>query len=562
MLFVVMFASLALLSCFSPTSPKPDKDEPIAPIPYTGPAGTGGVTFNFNFNTEGTTSARGLTDVIGVTYLTVQLYSEEQKSTLFQTAAVVAGTGSVSFGGLIPGYWNATARLYDAPETAVLLYYGSARISVVSGINASTTLPVYAVGTLPIVVSSGIYADDVAVVDQEGYSSATYPKGREYQLLANLTSIDGMPDQQVYWTTSDPRVATVDQNGLVRTITLGEATITVTALIGGANNTYTITVVEDYVGTWLMIENGEGMYYTVLDIGPTTYTEYAWYDGGASYSYKGTIEKSGTDSFIQTDTQSLNLTTGEYMSMEVPYPYQMFYELDPEGGIIFDPRNEPLTYQKLNSFISVDSITLPQATMDQFATGITTNNYYPLNTTYVPSTPTVTAAFYSILRPTLGGDGAVIPYYWDYSTDTDVTGSSGYISYDEIYFYNNELLYPVTYKLRIRSLSDPNVVTDIPVTVYVPVTGISFANVATPPTQIPVVWNSAYNLGTVTYTPSNATYQSFTYEILDNAYTASSAGSMSSNSVTFTALGTYYVRIKRLEDGATMLDIPFLVGSY
>ena len=91
-----------------------------------------------------------------------------------------------------------------------------------------------------------IWWSDVPYVYGAQNHAATIELGQTLQLSA--TTDDG---QAVVWESSDESVATVDQNGLVTAIALGEATITVypKEYEGIANGNYiVVTVVNNSIG--------------------------------------------------------------------------------------------------------------------------------------------------------------------------------------------------------------------------------------------------------------------------------------------------------------------------
>ena len=91
-----------------------------------------------------------------------------------------------------------------------------------------------------------IWWSDVPYIDGTQNHAAVLELGQTLQLSA--TTADG---KAVVWESSDESVATVDQNGLVTAIALGEATITVypKEYEGAANGNYiVVTVVNNSIG--------------------------------------------------------------------------------------------------------------------------------------------------------------------------------------------------------------------------------------------------------------------------------------------------------------------------
>ena len=79
--------------------------------------------------------------------------------------------------------------------------------------------------------------------------------GTEFTLTATIEPEEAT-NKEVTWSSDKASVATVDNNGNVKGIAEGEATITVTTKDGGKTATCTVTVVraalllEDFTGTW------------------------------------------------------------------------------------------------------------------------------------------------------------------------------------------------------------------------------------------------------------------------------------------------------------------------
>lgn len=61
--------------------------------------------------------------------------------------------------------------------------------------------------------------------------SLTVAIGRKIQMTARVTNVNSQP--QIIWSTSDSSVATVDETGSVRGVSVGSATITASAVVGG-----------------------------------------------------------------------------------------------------------------------------------------------------------------------------------------------------------------------------------------------------------------------------------------------------------------------------------------
>ena len=129
---------------------------------------------------------------------------------------------------------------------------------MVTGISAGTT-------TIVVITEDGTYIDVCTVTvtasgDVGGgagsgnvavtgvtldYDTLTVGVGLEKELTATV-SPDNATNKTVTWTSSDPSIATVDQNGVVTGVAVGEATITATTEDGKFSATCTVNVKNYY----------------------------------------------------------------------------------------------------------------------------------------------------------------------------------------------------------------------------------------------------------------------------------------------------------------------------
>ena len=75
-------------------------------------------------------------------------------------------------------------------------------------------------------------------------SKATIEKGKTLTLKATVTP-ETLEDKSVTWESSDPSIATVNENGRVKGIKAGTATITCTSVATGLKGTCTVTVLSN-----------------------------------------------------------------------------------------------------------------------------------------------------------------------------------------------------------------------------------------------------------------------------------------------------------------------------
>jgi hypothetical protein len=483
-LLLAAFVGWALLGCSSPMQQNLGSNTTGT---YTGPAGTGGLSFKFSFKPS---AARGITSVTVVpdtSYLTVQLYSDSQKAAFFQAATFDAEySASVAFTGLIPGIWDARAQIYDSEAGAILQYFGSSRIAVTSGLNPETVISMYEVGSVPISATGGIYADNVSVVDLYGNSSAVIIPGSGYQLMANLTTIsDGIPDQQVLWGSNAPSVATVDQSGKVKAVSYGTASITATARYGGISGSFELTVAPAYVGSWAF---NDGTYSTVFSIDSSN--NFKWYDWspdyGDAYSYAGSVQISGSGSLILNFESESDPATASGL----PIPAGSGYL----SGYTFAPWTETYSFSTSADMQTITMIFQSGEGTNIIATRV--NNFVhatPADFASIAGTMPSSVALYNAtaIGPTTLTPALTVPaYQWViYGNDDSVTPIYGPLSSNlGSQYYSTLLSSPITfgsitnysyainaitmqqqgvmpYKLRLVSLSDPTVFVDFDITV-------------------------------------------------------------------------------------------------
>ncbi len=131
-------------------------------------------------------------------------------------------------------YWS-SSLIKNSPYIAWCIYFYSSYLSVHSSndtrIDGFTIRPVYG----EIIQVSSVSLNKTSLTLTEGYSET---------LVATVSPSDAV-DQNVYWSSSDSNVATVDQTGKVTAIKEGEATITASA--GGKSASCPVTVVKDYL---------------------------------------------------------------------------------------------------------------------------------------------------------------------------------------------------------------------------------------------------------------------------------------------------------------------------
>lgn len=214
---------------------------------------------------------------------------------------------------------------------------GTANIKAVSsnGLIATCTVTVAADTKV-----TGVTLSDVAI---------NLPVMQQHQLTATVLPEDAA-DKSVTWTTTNPAVATVDQNGLVKAIAGGEASIKVTTTDGKYAATCVVTVddsslknaskvtinvansLEDYANTVLTGSNADIRVQALNDAGlPVANTDIvisvkSEYTSGHSYEF-GILNNSAINDTLAVTTDkdgyasvSLGLrTAGKYKSTDEVY---------------------------------------------------------------------------------------------------------------------------------------------------------------------------------------------------------------------------------------------------
>ena len=122
----------------------------------------------------------------------------------------------------------------DSEGTVTGVGVGSATITVTTVDGAKTAS--CAVTVNPVVVT------DVTLDKTE----VTVEEGKVMKLVATVLP-DNATDKTVAWSTSNPDVATVDHNGIVKGVAAGTATVTVTTNDGGKTASCAVTVTEHQV---------------------------------------------------------------------------------------------------------------------------------------------------------------------------------------------------------------------------------------------------------------------------------------------------------------------------
>lgn len=160
-------------------------------------------------------------------------------------------TGDLALGETI--YLSAEVSPFDADDPTVIWHSSD---SLIASINPDGMVNILDEGTILIsaTANDGGFVDScklnivrpvvsvygVAIGDCPSYILTT---GGTHQLIANVAPPEAT-DPTVTWSSSDPDIATVDENGLVKGLSQGTAKITITTNDGGYTNTCSLGVMS------------------------------------------------------------------------------------------------------------------------------------------------------------------------------------------------------------------------------------------------------------------------------------------------------------------------------
>ena len=204
----------------------------------------------------------------------------------------------------------------------------------------------------------------------------THTLGEKIQLTASVTDEFGNESDlnKVTWKSSNPAIASVDENGLVTIVSGGVATITATTVIGGLSATCVVTVATDKTVLEKAISDAESANYNEQDYTKDSYAAFV-----SALSTAKTVYADADASQSEIDTAAANLTSAvaalakynratkvtikqngadapEFISVKVPVyktytsqSVQLSYEYTPN-----DAMYESITWSSDNDLVSVD----------------------------------------------------------------------------------------------------------------------------------------------------------------------------------------------------------------
>ncbi len=290
-------------------------------------------------------------------------------------------------------YIMATAQLEFSTSPANAMYtsaewsYEGDVFVNMNGIAApSVNSACYGKATITLTDDFGnIYTKTVTVVFTKNPATAiavtpseytTYTLGEEVQLTANVTDADGNESDlnKVTWKSDHPEIASVDENGLIKIVSGGIATITATTVIGGLSASCVITVATDKTALKKAIDDAENANYNEQN-----YTKDSFAAFKSALENAKTIYAEADASQSEIDTAAANLTAAasalvgyrraqsvtiryndsdaaDFISIKVPL-YKTYTSQSVQLSYVYTPSDamyESITWSSNNDLVTVD----------------------------------------------------------------------------------------------------------------------------------------------------------------------------------------------------------------
>ncbi len=290
-------------------------------------------------------------------------------------------------------YIMATAQLAFSTSPADAMYasaewsYDGDVFVNMNGIAApSLNSACYGKATIKLTDDFGnVYTKTVTVVFTKNPATAitvapseytTYTIGEEVQLTANVTDADGNESDlnKVTWKSDHPEIASVDENGLVKIVSGGIATITATTVIGGLSASCVITVATDKTALKKAIDDAESANYNEQNYTKDSFTAFK-----LALEKAKTVYADANASQSEIDTAATNLTAAasalvgykraqsvtiryndsdaaDFISIKVPL-YKTYTSQSVQLSYVYAPSDamyESITWSSDNDLITVD----------------------------------------------------------------------------------------------------------------------------------------------------------------------------------------------------------------
>ncbi|MBO4594075.1 MAG: Ig domain-containing protein, partial [Clostridia bacterium] len=168
------------------------------------------------------------------------------KISLNKSAATVMEGNTIELVATLEGTEGTVEWKSDAPSIATVNGYG-----LVTGIKAGTANITAKVGDKSATCVVTVVVEQSVKLDRKTVSSSIFD---DVQLNATVKNITG----SVIWTTSDPTIATVSDDGLVSALSAG--VVTVTATVGGKSDSCEITFTAPDSGSTLAVTTEMSVY--------------------------------------------------------------------------------------------------------------------------------------------------------------------------------------------------------------------------------------------------------------------------------------------------------------
>lgn len=290
-------------------------------------------------------------------------------------------------------YIMATAQLEFSTSPANAMYtsaewsYEGDVFVNMNGIAApSVNSACYGKATITLTDDFGnIYTKTVTVVFTKNPATAiavtpseytTYTLGEEVQLTANVTDADGNESDlnKVTWESDHPEIASVDENGLVKIVSGGIATITATTVIGGLSASCVITVATDKTALKKAINDAKNANYNEQN-----YTKDSFAAFKSALENAKTVYADADASQSEIDTATANLAAAasalvgykraqsvtlryndsdaaDFISIKVPL-YKTYTSQSVQLSYVYTPSDamyESITWSSDNDLVTVD----------------------------------------------------------------------------------------------------------------------------------------------------------------------------------------------------------------
>ncbi|MCR5742769.1 MAG: Ig-like domain-containing protein [Lachnospiraceae bacterium] len=250
----------------------------------------GEVTFTSADENIAVVGADGVVTAVssGTTTITVSANGFSKQCTIFvpvELSGISYAEPSIVLIKGAQGQGTIVASPADCNEQYTLLY--ASDNPAVASVDANGVITAVGAGTCNIVAAAKDFTTFTTVTVLSplqgiylNYSDVTIYTGNLLQLGVGFLPADTTDDRTITWASSDPNVATVDANGLVKGISRGSCIIG--AYCGGAYAGCTVNV---FPQAGLSTPNAAGNYVVVLDPG------HGGGDGGAVSAFTGALEK-------------------------------------------------------------------------------------------------------------------------------------------------------------------------------------------------------------------------------------------------------------------------------